>query len=408
MLCKTKQSAILKASFGRDIAIALRDAVLKENPADFAELLILSERIRICNETSNIWIAKDLHNKYGEAYDGSGRFWSCGSKLCAYCCSKSSQRNRKRLREILADLKLQVGTNLNFVTFTMPTPELALLETREIINYAWSLFRKRVYFQSIFIGGAKSEEFTINRKGYHYHLHLFAQTKYISYSKIRSEWTECLRNAFDHFGHRLDIQTADKLAIVNVEKVRDVEKGVNEVCKYLTKSDSFAKLKPEDLLDIARIRRFPRMFDLFGAFRNAEAVRAVETITPVEEEKTILDTKSVSDGEPETYWRDELKRRGASEYLDKLEREIAETRRFRQEQLKNKFPAARFWQLKPPEDSNKLQILNLLRRKYLVCPFCDDTAEHTHLTRNTANAIHLYWFPRDACSDEMREFLGSN
>jgi hypothetical protein len=156
--------------------------------------------------------------------------------------------------------------------------------------------------------------------------------------------------------------------------------AVQEVCKYITKSDSWEKISEKDLLGIARIERFPRMFELFRFFRtqrNANAVLEhpnvfityllsqllVEVIKNVKKiiesgGNIILDTKEISDGEnssepgelpdkvpkPERQanWRKYIAEFGLEDYLERLAEQVYKTRETRKYFLKYKYEYATF------------------------------------------------------------------
>jgi hypothetical protein len=305
-----KDVAESRISFGNSSALSLRLAIRQHDPHN--EILLgLYHRLQACAFRQNHWIGEDLHNaETGELYEGNGNFWGCGSRLCPSCVAKLSRRSRKQLRLALEEQKLNVGENYQFITLTMPNPGLPLLQTRAIMDRAWSLFRKRDFFKEKIRGGSKSEEFTVTENGYHYHFHLLCVCRFLSYDRLRQEWTDCLIKAFDKYNQTCEIQTSDGLAMVKVERVsgkRNIENAVLEVCKYITKNDSWEKIPPSDLIEIASIKRFPRMFELFGCFRagrmNGDSASSIDAAPKEASEKykesngkyTILDTKQISD-----------------------------------------------------------------------------------------------------------------
>lgn len=345
MAITLREKTLQRAETGRNIAAAIHDAVLAELPSDANLLTVLAHRILRCNSEENHWLGTDLHNEHGEAFDGGGRFWNCGSKLCESCLAKASRRNRKILSAIINHQKLLVGQHYHFMTLTMPTQDLTLLQARSIMNYAWTLFRKKDWFKKTFIGGCKSEEFTLNKKGYHYHMHFIAVGKWVNYNSMRHFWTEALRVAFIRNGLSLSCATTDGLAIANIRKIGSITDAVREVAKYITKSSSWRKLKAIDLLDAARIERWPRMFEFFGSFRIPSCGVAVPEVED-SLNKTILDTKQLSDGDPEQGWRARCRQLGAERYLSELHQQITDQSDFRMKQLKFHYTAARFRRLK--------------------------------------------------------------
>lgn len=336
-----RDKALDRAQAGRQIAAAIRDAIAAESPTDFHTLIAYSERLTLCNRDSNLWFGYDLHNEDGECFDASGHFWNCGLKLCPECLAKSTRRNRKRLREAIALNPLRSGEYRQMLTFTFPKTELPLLKARKLMNDAWALFRKRSWFKRTIVGGGRSEEFTCTPTGYHYHMHVLAITKYVLWSTFRHEWTHCVRRSFQKNGIPLTIASSDGLIVANVKRISSLEGAINEVAKYITKSDSWAKVRQSDLLDIIRIRRFPRMFELFGTFK--EALRTVS----VEADQTsgfedYLDTQCIADEAADRSWRDLVPDTGALPYLADLRERIYEVTQFRMVHLKQRYECATF------------------------------------------------------------------
>lgn len=388
-----RQSQLANAESGREISYAIRDALLDSKPQDFLELLVLSERIKLCNDSANIWTAKDLHNREtGELYNGAGRFWCCGSKLCPYCVKRAAKKNRQNLRAALSVQRLLVGENYRFITLTMPRQKMPLLICRAIMNHAFSLFRKRKWFKDTFKGGAKSEEFTVNASGFNYHFHFLARCKYVAFAKLRAEWTECLHLSFAKFDLSVSFATSDRMAIVNCKRITSLDDATNEVCKYITKSDSWRKLKRADLLEIARIRRFPRMFELLGSFK---LLKSSDTAADLgEDAETILDTTSLSDGindaEEKLDWRKKLRRANASEYLAKLRDEITESYFFRRDQLKFKYPYASFRRIRKKFDFSIDDFLEIAAKFNEACPICGLQKAHVHYSATDSDDYETF------------------
>jgi len=311
---------------------ALKDAILSLKPEDASILRGLHYRLQACNSKKNHFLIKDAVNfETGELFDGGGRYWSCGSKLCNHCVAKKSQQNRKHLREKIQQRKLQSGENWQFITFTMPKLGLNLIETRDVVHRAWTLFRKRKYIAERFRCGAKSEEFTLSKGDYHYHIHVLGVCRSINYQMIRQIWTDCLRIAYAEINRELFCDTKDGLAIIKILRVYSMEKTIFEITKYLTKSDSWKKINKQTLIEIARIRRFPRMFEFFGEFRE----------THEKKEKAIVHKTSLNDGRislEHSYWRDICQSFGSDRYLTKLLISLENSIEVRKDQLRQKFP----------------------------------------------------------------------
>jgi hypothetical protein len=333
-------SARLAAS--REVIAGLKIASQKIFGFDRQEVLALIARISECADPQNHFIAKDAHSKdTGECYDAVGNLWSCGSKLCPTCLSVQSRRNRKKLRDALNRQEMRRGERYYFATFTITNPGLSLKQTRDLVNRAWTLFRKRRLCVDLIRGGSKSEEFTLTRNGYHYHLHCIFLSRFLLFNEVRRVWTECVEKAFDEQNIPFVVQTKDGNLFVKLITITNLEKTIFEVCKYVTKSDSWSKMKAEHLAEIALVRRWNRMFEMFGSFAmRKERDTIIDDDSP---ESSIVHTTNLSDGdEPshDEYWRDAVQEIGLDAYLERLADEIARTRELRLKQICMRWPAA--------------------------------------------------------------------
>jgi plasmid rolling circle replication initiator protein Rep len=363
-----------KQSLAGDVIAALCRS--SDNPLMMAQ----AERIKRCCSDDNLFVGEDFHTSEGELFNGKGSLWACNSRLCPNCVGKLSKRNRKIIRYVFENQKLNVGENWYFVTFTMPNLNLeniALPLIAEIKQAAWKRFsaletranKKLTWFQKTVRGGFKNAEFTYTANdSYHYHLHTLLVAKSSiqrdNFIKIRQQWTKSLAFAFSKFGVPLEVKTADGLAVVNVQKVSwtNRENTINELCKYVTKSDSWSKIPLEQLENIVAVPRFWRMFESFGCCRetarkmNEKTVQAsanadYESVNQSANvnEGAYLDKKEVINRQTfervkqkRVAWRIRVKMIPFWQYRMELADEIDEVQRFRREQLRRKFEFARF------------------------------------------------------------------
>ncbi len=270
----------------------------------------LADRLQLCNSPENVWAATDLHDlETGECYDGRGSLWSCNSRLCPSCVGRLARRNRKIVRRVMQTYQLVVGQNWRFVTLTLPDlalSELDLLTVRALINTAWRKFSRSAWFIDKISGGVKSEEFTLgNWEQIHYHLHLLAVSRWLDADELRAAWTKSLRFAFKKHNLEFECHTKDGLAVCHIGRVTNRERAIQEICKYITKTDSWAKVPSEQLAQIATVERMPRMFEIFGV------CKATAKDSPEKPLPTVFDTKD----EPAT--KSELAAKSA--YLDTKE-----------------------------------------------------------------------------------------
>ncbi|MBX7174386.1 MAG: protein rep [Pyrinomonadaceae bacterium] len=336
----------------------------------------LADRIFRCSECANLYTANDLHTEDGELYEGRGQLWACNSRLCPTCTGRLAKRNRRIARYVFDFEKIYVGENWYFLTFTMPDlslKDLPLLTCRSVINEAWRKFSRSKFFKEVCRGGFKNEEFTVGDYGqYHYHIHSLAicrsRIQSNNFQEIRYHWTKALEFSFQKHGIQFECNTSDGLAVCNVQKVWNQNRSINELCKYITKTTDWAKIPPEQLADIATIKRFPRMFEVFGVCKEtAKQMRPEPKETP--DTDTYLDTKKITDensvdsmdaieaekisdnGETEKSdapkkkkptWRELCRILPREKWLEHLEQEISKVQDYRRRQLREKFAFASF------------------------------------------------------------------
>jgi hypothetical protein len=383
----------------RDKAISVADyrsergevvaALLSKAAVDAGDktCLAYSERLKACADRSNFYYSDDfLDNSTGELFSGFGNLFGCGLKLCQSCVARQAARNRNIARQVvnntellnrehycyLRDEYIIEEEKYRFVTLTMPEINASLERTMTVQKRAWDLFRKLKFTKNYFAGYIKSGEFTVrDNDTYHAHLHLLAITFFIPENLIKNNWTNCVETAFNEFGIEFEADQAN----VNLKLVYSVENAIKEVCKYITKTKTWEEIPADHLLEIARIRRWDRMFEVSGRFRqtaqklNAERVAVASSFVAGEaaltEEDTsssyYLDTDAIIDGEtsgfPETAedlpletiekpkkvsWRDLVEEVGLENYLDIFYRQVEHARKIRKLRLIIKYPDAKF------------------------------------------------------------------
>lgn len=324
------------AANARDVVASLRNIAAMMYASESREIEALAYRIELCNDRSNIYIALDAPTKSGdEKFNMIGRFWRCNSRLCQSCSARNAQRCRRQLAHATKDLTIAKGEHLYFCTFTIPNPDRDLTVTRSIVNRAWTLFRKRSLVSSLIRGGVKSEEFTVTLNGFHYHLHTIFHSRYLHYQEVRRVWTECVELAFREHEVHYHCEYRDGLLNVNVRKIKTVAECAQEVCKYITKGESWLKLSPKALLECARISRWHRMFELFGSFRSSRS--------DADASQTIVHTKLLNDGGSEPLhrtWRHTVHRIGLTAYRIELTEAWERAKFGREHNLKRRYPDA--------------------------------------------------------------------
>jgi hypothetical protein len=360
-----------------------------------------AERMKSCADRQNFYYGEDfLDSSTGELFEGFGNLFGCGLKLCQSCMARAAARNRRIARQAVQATKLlrrehfchETGKwiideeKLRFVTLTMPKIDASLIITFAILRRAFDLFRKLKFTKDHFGGFIKSGEFTVREdRTYHAHIHLLAISFFVPEALIKMHWTNCVEKAFSEAG----IEFLAKQANVNLQlvyskakpkdkgKIISYEDAITETCKYMTKTESWEKIPSDQLLEITRIKRWDRMFEVTGRFRqtlkllNAEKEQASSDVGKdatstdgLARELSYFNTDGITDGETsdgfgcseETAakpheilkkpkresWRDIIEREGLEKYLEIFYRQVDYAQKIRKLRLILKFPLANF------------------------------------------------------------------
>ncbi len=267
-------SAILyRARQGASIAKHLSAAAVV---AGDVESQAVADLIAEASRVENIWHAQDLTNGDGECFAGYGSLNVPSSRLSPDYMALSSRRSRPRVVHALDRCRPQSGENLRMVTLTMPHLQgVGFAKTIALFDDARARLRKRKWFIETFRGGVFGEEFTLGVDGdsYHVHCHVLAWSKWVVWTRLGDEWSDCLERAAMARGIPLEFSTSHNRAVVDVRLVTQKRRGkgtishagaVQEVAKYITKGNTFTELAPLQLIEVERSLRGRRMVETFG------------------------------------------------------------------------------------------------------------------------------------------------
>jgi hypothetical protein len=270
-----------------------------------------------CAHLENAWHADNLTNEFGEAFEGAGTLYACGVRLCAACMALRQKIGRKRAREGMGRVQLREGEKWFLVTLTVPivaAAVLSLFATMRVVYESWKHFTKHGTWGGMARASIKGVEFTLGKRhveegrawdalrdGYHVHIHLLAVARWIDAGTLRREWSKCLLRAWRARGITEGINTSDGQAVCHLRLVTNRKAkrsgsvisrdgAIFEVAKYITKAQSFLDIPEDQLLEVAAVRRWPRMFELLGDCRAARTKDG----EPHESETGYLDTKNLS------------------------------------------------------------------------------------------------------------------
>jgi hypothetical protein len=357
--------------------------------ANDAVSLVYADRMKSCADRHNFYYGKDfLDFATGELFEGFGNLFGCGLKLCQSCTARAAARNRKIARQAVQNTKLLKREHFchergewiveeerhRFVTLTIPEIHASLLVTFAILRRSFDLFRKLKFTKDYFGGLIKSGEFTVRKNDtYHAHIHLLAISFFVPEDHIKWHWTNCVEKAFNEFG----IEFTAKQANVNIKLVDSLESAIKEICKYMTKTESWEKIPSDQLLEITRIKRWDRLFEVTGRFRQTLKLLKAEKerfssdlgheVSLTEGEKHgehYFNTEGITDGEASEIlgcsgeipakpdeifkkprrenWREIVERDGREKYLEIFYRQVEYAQKIRKLRLILKFPTANF------------------------------------------------------------------
>jgi hypothetical protein len=354
-------------------------------------------RMKFCSSKRNQYTATNLHNcETNKRFDGFGHFAACWAKLCSPCNSVASKRNKKRALAAVKATPLGVRTYKDYETgetkrqqeryrhiiFTMPPVFDTCLNTLSLLGDAFDRFRKSDFQKNYISGFVRGSEFTYRGTGeyaetYHAHIHLFVAGVFIPEALLKKQWTDCVEAAFKKAGRVFDPATKNGLLDVQIKYLNGtIEDELQEVCKYITKGESWSQIPDKHLLEIAAVKRWPRMFSLGGSFAETSArlkLEAAEVETHAEtsaaRSESYVHTKSLSDGftkedvseavEQETKampkarrkgwlkgkqknWQELVEEIGVEKYEMVLAEQFEKQIDYRKRQLVKKFPFATF------------------------------------------------------------------
>ncbi len=403
-----KLKAISVADYRSERGEAVAALLEKYCAADNNEVVKgYAERLRACAARSNYYLGEDfVDKKTGETFSGFGTLFGCGLKLCPNCMARAAARNRAIARQVTDEDNTELlnrehkchvtgdyiveRERYRFVTLTMPQVFASFKKTMKIQKRAWDLFRKLKIVKDYFAAIIKSIEFTVRTNGtYHDHMHLLAITFFLPEKLLKQAWTDCVRTAFQEFGIEFvakGLNVNMKLVVPTVTKGEEkkqitLDGAIHETCKYLTKATTWAEIPADQLIEIAEIERWDRMFELSGRFRQTiQRLKAEDAAADsctmnnkapltdsVARELDYVHTDGITDGElsetskienqlpaqPDEIsqkpkresWRDVIRREGLAAYIEKFNHQLEYARKIRKLRLMNKYPDATFTNL---------------------------------------------------------------
>ncbi len=379
-------------------------------------------RIGKCSESRNIFIAEKLQNKDGKFYTGTGNRFACNERLCTNCAAKKSKESRIKARKAVNKLnsifnqyaKKRLGLRWRSLLLTQPLMKGSdPIAATERIQQAFTTLIDRTFWKSRVKGGIKGVEFTVSTtgdetNGFNVHIHLLVLSKFIAVNAdkakefarhlkkfglssrtLQAEWRYCLNKA----GASPDSRLSYKGLVVSVmdtknhsERIRGDktnESAILETAAYMCKFESWKEMSDKDLLRIAEIERWGRMFETLGAGRESyDDSKEIEDVTNAD--ASLLANPNLTSGNKDSTnktldsgkkltWRMRFKIMTFDDWKQWQASEIEKQQKFRRRQLALMNPLAtfrtldgEFWDFSMIDREMALEFLAGMESNFLV------------------------------------------
>jgi hypothetical protein len=178
----------------------------------------------------------------------------CNVRYCSLCAGRrSSKYRRKYLPYALEFVKLS-SVKLTPCLLTLTQRKIKgeeLVDSRDRMLKSFRKFVRHVFFKDYFAGGLFAVENTVSEEGNHLHLHIVAfRKKFIDHKLLKEQWS-------------LVSPGAENL---NIRRIDDLESGLRECVKYISKPIDVHKFEKKHLLELLKLRG-KNMIGAFGEFR---------------------------------------------------------------------------------------------------------------------------------------------
>jgi hypothetical protein len=348
IFCKI-EAAHKKSELARLIVHELQRASARcEDIKATKRVLGVAQLISFCSAKENIAVISGFLDRRDASKQKAffTPLWQCRQRECPFCISILSRRTRRAVDDAIEKAKSTLKSKGSveeakykwyFVTLTAPPlPELDLYKSLKIFMDAWVLLRKRNFWKRRVIAGVKSIEFTFDPEAgtYKVHCHIIALARPIEKNlrtenkrveelknegkkgtalrvgNLASEWSDCLRTAYNSSEARVQEYPFPNNIIVDVREIYDLE----YLKTYISKSDSWLNLPASELAKQCLIEESPRMVEPFGLSR-ASSSRAIGKLKTIPTTKKSILSKiipcpalSVSDRDKGTTLLDKFER----------------------------------------------------------------------------------------------------
>jgi hypothetical protein len=194
----------------------------------------------------------------------------CNVRFCVICANRRSNKyNKKYLPYTLAFVKLS-PVKLTPCLLTLTQVKIkgeSLKKSRERILKSFRNMIRKPFFKDYFEGGLFTVENTVSDEGNHTHIHsVVFRKRFIDEKLLKREWANVSEGAKN----------------LNIKLIDDLESGLREVIKYVSKPLDIEKFEKKHLLELLEIKG-KQMIGTFGKFREFCRTHELEVEAPKEE-----------------------------------------------------------------------------------------------------------------------------
>ncbi len=209
----------------------------------------LSDRVKMCgSKFSTLTCGRHVISRKP--------FHNCEFRLCPHCASRRSKKITRKYLPMMAEfLKVGKFTPCHLVLTQAHRKRETVARSRKRLMKSFGNLVKRKFFEEHFAGGIYAFEATISESVdsagcWHSHLHLLVfRRRFFDISLLRSEWKKVTGDSH----------------VLRLDPVKDIESGLREILKYVSKPLDIAKFKPRHLREFL-LMKGAKMFGKFGQF----------------------------------------------------------------------------------------------------------------------------------------------
>ncbi len=180
----------------------------------------------------------------------------CKKLFCPDCAAERANRLSRQTEAKIAEAMRTNKGRLCFLTLTAkntPTLEGGLSKLKK----DFARFKRSKNWKAHIKGYSGGFDYTSNPKtnDFHVHLHLIVlRGKFWSQSDISDAWRDVTGDSF----------------VVDIREVKNIHKGVKELCKYVVKPSDLMKMPDAQFLEVVNMKKGTRMFVSGGCFYNVK------------------------------------------------------------------------------------------------------------------------------------------